>query len=93
MVSRFLRRVLLPVLALLGLAVPSWALEIVEDGGYHYIQIFLGGLWAGFFAFLICIVVVLVGIYLCFIWRRSTRESTAVPLTEDTAEEEDQRVF
>ncbi len=77
----------------------AWALEMVEDGGYTYLQISLGGLWTGFFAFLLGIVAVLIGLYLYVTWRKSATERTHVPMarksdgtTGDTAED-DHAVF
>jgi hypothetical protein len=70
-------------------AAPAWG-KVVEEGGYKYVQIGLGGLWGGFFLFLLGIVVCLVGLFLVLLWRRSAR-SAAAPHAK--AKEEDTQVF
>jgi uncharacterized membrane protein len=72
-------------------AAPAFA-RVVEEGGYKYVQIGLGGLWGGFFVFLLGIVVCLVGLFLVILWRRSARAAAAVSRAKG-AEEEDSQVF
>jgi len=96
--ARALSRALAPALggvALMGAwaalpAAPAWA-RVVEEGGYKYYQISLGGLWGGFFVFLLGIVVSMVGLFLVLLWRRSARAAAAA--RAKGAEEEDSQVF
>lgn len=72
-------------------AAPAWA-RVVEEGGYRYVQIGLGGLWGGFFLFLLGILFSLVGLFLVLQWRRAARTAVA-PRPEGAEEEEDSQVF
>ena len=80
-------------LALVLVSAPPAAAEFVEDGGYRYLQVSLGGLWNGFFVFLMGIVTVLCGVFLFFVWRKSIRERAAGSVTPEPVEEDDQTVF
>lgn len=75
----------------------SWAgnaaAEIVETDGYKYVQLSLTDLWVGFFAFLLGIVFVLVGLFLFFIWRKSLRDQAEGAPRADTGTEDDGTVF
>ncbi len=83
----------LPTILVLLWASPA-AAELVEENGYRYFQISLGGLWGGFFAFFGAIFLVLVGLYLYFVWRRADRQVTKTPFTADNkAKEDDEQVF
>lgn len=71
-------------------AAPARAAQLVDEQGYHYVHISLGGLWGGFFTFLIGIFTVLVGLFLYFAWRKADRQKTQTPLTADRPEEDEQ---
>jgi hypothetical protein len=74
-------------------AMPALALQQRDEEGYIYWNISLSGLWGGFFFFLFGIFAVLVGLFLYFAWRRSDRQYTQTPLTQDGKDEEDEQVF